>query len=133
MAHSTAKTYLMYKATSGGTYAKLTDIIDYPDMGATPNKLDTTNLSAEKFKTSILGLQDIPDLVFQANYDATDYATIEGLEGGKLWLQLQFGAAGADGTLSWEGQVSVFVLGATVDEVRKMQITCSAETEIVVA
>lgn len=131
MAISTAGTTLMYKATEAGSYAKLLDIISYPDLGATPSKLDTTDLSAEKFKTSILGLQEVPDLVFEANYDKTVYATIDALAGDKLWLQLQFGDAGADGMFSWEGEVTIYAVGGGVDEVRKMQVICSAETEIV--
>lgn len=131
MAHSTAKTYLMYKATEVGVYAKLIDITNYPDLGATPSKLDTTDLSAEKFKTSILGLQEIPDLVFEANYTKTAYALVDGLAGNKLFLQLQFGEAGVDGMFSWQGEVSVFAMAGEVDGVRKMQVTCSAETEIV--
>lgn len=130
MSHSTAKTYLMYKATEAGTYAKLIDIIAYPDMGATPEKLDTTDLSAEKFKTSILGLQEVPDLTFEAKYTKAGYLAIEALEGDTIWLQLQFGEDGEDGKLSWKGQVSVFARGGGVNEVRKMDVTCSAETEI---
>ena len=39
----------------------------------------------------------------------------------------------ADGNFTWKGEVSVFVNGAGVDEVRKMTVTCSAETEIAFA
>ena len=130
MAVSTAKTFLMYKATEGATeYVKLLDITNYPDMGSTPNKLDTTDLSAEKFKTSILGLQELPDLTFEANYDKTVFATINALNG-SYPFQLQFGEDGADGKFSWTGQIRIFAMGGGVDEVRKMQVTLSAETEI---
>lgn len=131
MATATAGTYLFYKTEVGGTYTKLVDITSYPDMGATPNKLDTTDLSATKFKTSIMGLQDIPDLTFECNYDKTAMATINSLEGDKLYLQLQFGTAGVNGTFSWEGEVTVYAVGGGVDEVRKMMVVCSAETAIV--
>lgn len=133
MATSTAQTFLMYKATSEATYTKLLDITNYPDMGATPSKLDATDLSAVKFKTSILGLQEIPDLTFEANYDEDDYATISALEGDLLFLELQFGTDGADGKFDWKGKVSIFAMGGGVDEVRKMQVTVSAETAITVA
>lgn len=128
MAISTAGTYLNYKATEVGTYAKLVDILSYPDLGATPNKLDTTTLSALKFKTSILGLQDIPDLTFECLYDESALTTINGLDGDTLYFQLQFGET--DGTATWTGQLSAYPNGAGVDEVRKMTVTCSAETEI---
>lgn len=129
MAISTAKTYLFYKPTSTGTAVKLVDIISYPDLGSTPSKLDTTDLSAEKFKTSILGLQDTPDLTFEANYDATKFATINALTG-KYDFELHFGENGADGKFTWNGECQIYATGGGVDEVRKMTIILSAETEI---
>lgn len=129
MATSTAGTYLYYKPTPAGVYTKLLDIMTYPDMGSTPNKLDTTDLSALKMKTSIFGLQEIPDLTFEANYDETAYETISALTG-SYEFKLGFGTADAEGAFEWEGQVRIFVMGGGVDEVRKMQVTVSAETEI---
>ena len=133
MATSTANTILMYKTTVEGTYAKLVDIVSYPDMGGTPSKLDTTDLSALKFKTNILGLQEAPDLTFECNYDKAAYAVIDALADTNIYLQLQFGDAGADGTFTWQGSVMVDVTGGGVDEVRKMTVVCSASTEIVAA
>jgi hypothetical protein len=133
MAVSTAITTLNYKATTEASYAKLVDIISYPDMGASPSKLDTTDLTQPKYKTSILGLQEVPDLTFECNYDETAYATIADLEGDELFFELAFGAAGANGSITRKGQVSIFINGGGVDEVRKMTVTCSASTPIVVA
>lgn len=130
MALSTAKTYLYYDSTGTPTWTKLVDIINYPDMGSTPAKIDTTDLSQETFKTSILGLQDIPDLVFEANYDKDVFDTIAALSG-EQDFQLWFGDAGVDGIFQWTGGVSIFVMGGGVDEARKMQVTCSASTAIV--
>lgn len=127
MAVSTATTTLKYCATQGGTYNKLVDIINYPDLGSTPSKLDTTDLSQSTFKTSILGLQELPDLTFEANYDETAYATISALTG-TYWFHLEFGTA--DGQFEWSGQVRVYANGGGVDEVRKMTITLSASTAI---
>jgi len=114
---------------AGVNYATLVDIINYPDLGSTPSKLDTTDLSQTTFKTSILGLQEIPDLTFECNYDLTDYLAIELLTG-KYCFRLEFGAAGAEGIFTWDGAIKVFAMGGGVDEVRKMQITLSAETPI---
>ena len=129
MAISTAKTFLMYESVAG-TFTKLVDIINYPDMGSTPDKIDTTDLSAEKMRTIINGLQDAPDLTFEANYDETAYETIVALTGTKKF-QLHFGTAGASGIFEWSGEVSIYVTGGGVNESRKMQITTSASTEIV--
>jgi hypothetical protein len=130
---STATTVLKYSTDQAGVspaYAKLVDITDYPDLGATPNKLDTTTLSAEKFRTSILGLQEIPDMVFGANYTEADYSAVKALEGQTLWFHLEFGTDGANGTFEWSGEVQVYAVGAGVDEVRTMSIITSAETEM---
>lgn len=129
MATSTANTILKYGPTKGGEFEKLVDITGYPDLGATPNKLDTTDLTATKFKTSILGLQEVPDLEFEANYTLADYTLIDGLEG-THWFNLELGDAGEDGVFEWSGEVSVYKNGGGVDEVRKMTIVLSAETEI---
>jgi hypothetical protein len=129
MALHTAKTYLFYES-GVAVFTKLVDIVGYPDMGSAPNTLDTTDLSAEKMKTKIRGLQESPDLTFECNYDEDAYDLIDGLADTKKKFQLHFGTGGADGKFQWEGTVSVFVSGGGVDEVRKMTVTCVAETEI---
>ena len=45
MAISTYKVFLMKKAASGGTYSKVVDIKDFPDLGGAPEMLETTTLS----------------------------------------------------------------------------------------
>lgn len=114
--------------TAGGTYTKLLDITSYPDLGSTPSKLDTTDLSQSTYKTSILGLQELPDLTFEANYDEAVYNTISALSS-NYFFQLLFGSA--DGQFNWEGQCRIYANGGGVDEVRKMTITLSASTPIV--
>lgn len=135
MAISTQVTTLLYTTDLVAPYdtpapTKLCDITSYPDLGSAPSKLDTTDLSAVKFKTSILGLQELPDLTFEANYDETAYNTISALSGVYHFV-LQFGSTGADGYFSWNGQCSIYANGGGVDEVRKMTITLSASTEII--
>lgn len=130
MAINTASTTL-YKSTDGTTYTKLVDIISYPDMGSTPSKLDTTDLSATIFKTSILGLQEVPDLTFDCNYDEATYNTINGLTASNYYFRLTFGAT--DGKFEWQGQVKIFANGGGVDEVRKMTVVLSASTAITFA
>lgn len=114
--------------TAGGTFAKLCDIISYPDMGATPSKLDTTTLTEGTYKTSTLGLQEVPDLTFEANYDDTVYGTINALSASNYFLQLVFGTN--DGKFDWQGQIKCYTNGGGVDEVRKMTIVLSASTPI---
>lgn len=133
MAKSTAITTPSYSTLPVTTYAKLVNIVNYPDLGSSPSKLDTTDLTAAKVKTSILGLQETPDLTFECNYDEAKYAAIVALAGQDLGFELGFGVGNVDGKFTWQGQVAVFANGAGVDEVRKMTVTCSASTEIVFA
>lgn len=130
MAVNTANTILKSSTTETGTYTKLVDIKSYPDLGSTPNKLDTTDLSVTSIKTSILGLQELGDLTYECNYTKAAYDTLKALEGTTMWFQLEFGEDGVDGKFRWSGQVSVFAAGGGVDEVRGMTLTLSAETEI---
>jgi hypothetical protein len=129
MAITTVATTLKSGATQGGPYTKLLEIISYPDLGSAPSKLDTTDLSATISKTSILGLQDVPDLSFEANYDDTAYTTILAMTG-TSWFNLEFGSAGADGIFEWSGQIRIYAMGGGVDEVRKMTVVLSASTPV---
>lgn len=139
MATSTYKSFLMYKATSSATaYTKLVDIIDYPDMGGEPEQLDTTTLSDE-MKTSILGIQENENKTFTANYDPTVYQTLKGMEGEEHDFALWFGGTGSGsnvtpvgdlGQFSFKGQLSVYVAGKGVNEVRQMTITIAPSTVI---
>lgn len=129
MALSSAGTYLFCDKTGAGTFTKLLDIINYPDMGSTPTRIDTTDLSQTEFMTNILGLQDTPDLTFEANYDATIYAEIRAMTD-KYDFQIHFGTDGVDGKFEWNGDIKIFIMGAGVNESRKMQVTISASTPI---
>lgn len=131
MAKTTANTILKTAATQDGPFEKLVDITDYPDLGSEPNKLDTTDLSDTKYMTNILGLQEAPDLEFEANYELDKYTEIAALQdAGDQWFNLELGADGVDGIFEWSGSVQVYKNGGTVDEVRKMTIVLSATTPI---
>ena len=139
-ATSTYKTYLMHGTTANNatTYAKLLDIIDFPDLGGTPEMLETTTLS-DAMKTFVMGIQEAEGLEFNANYDKTSFTALKALEGKTEKYAVYFGTDsngepdGSDGKFSFEGQLSVHVTGAGVNEVRKMLITIAPETEITFA
>lgn len=124
---STASTILSY-STDGAAWQKLVDIVNYPDLGSTPSKLDTTDLTQTKFKTSILGLQETPDLTFECNYDKTAYDTIAKLTAKNYHFKLAFGTD--QGEFKWTGEISIYANGGGVDEVRKMTVILSASTPI---
>lgn len=131
MAINTTSTILKHSSEQDGPFEKLVDIISYPDMGSEPNKLDTTDLTQTHFTTEILGLQDAPDLTFEANYDLEAFKTIQAMDG-THWFNLEFGLDGVDGIFEWSGDIQVYATGAGVNEVRRMTIVLSASTPITI-
>lgn len=133
MASNTYNTLLKYKETSqtSGTFAELVAIKDFPDLGGSPELLETTTLK-DKAQTYINGIQSMSSLEFTANYDLDTYKTIKALEGKKLTFQLWFGAngLGEDGIFEWQGDLVVWVTGKGVNEVKEMTISIAASTEI---
>lgn len=127
MAQSTAVTTLKY-STDGITYNKLVDILNYPDLGSPPSKLDTTDLTQPKYKTNIFGLIEAPDLTFECNYDEAKLQLIASLTALNYYFRLEFGST--DGKFDWQGVPSAFAMGAGVDEVRKMTVITSVSTAI---
>ena len=141
MAINTYQTYLMHKASSSADYTKLVDIKSFPDLGGSPEMLETTTLS-DPITTFIAGIQtlDTTGLQFTCNYDATDYSTLKALENDEdhdfaIW----FGATtasnvdtpdGSQGKWSWTGQLSVYVSGGGVNEVVEMIVSIAPSTKI---
>lgn len=122
MARTTENTYLIYKATSNGSWAKLVDIKDFPDLGGDPNTVDITTLSHHS-KTYKPGLSDPGMLKFTANYDKADYTTVSGLEGKEYKFGVQFGKNAEDGTFVFPGELVVYVNGGGVEEAVDMTIS----------
>ena len=139
MAISSYKVFLMKgTGTDSVTWAKLVDIKDYPDLGGTPDNIETTTLS-DKARTYIAGIENNESLTFTANYTKTDFTTLKALEGTTTKFAVWFGGTesggvvtpdGSDGKYSFEGQLSVFVNGAGVNEPVNMTITIAPSTVI---
>lgn len=139
MAISTYKVFLMMKKDVA--YEKLVDIKDFPDLGGSPEMLETTTLS-DKMQTYIPGIQNLDALEFTANYTKTDFAALKALEGQELDLAVWFGGTeegnvltptGSDGKFEFKGQLSVFPVGGGVNEVVDMTITIAPSTPITMA
>ena len=135
-AYSTYQTYLMYRTTSSGSYAKLIDIKDYPDMVPSPNMIDVTTLSdgMEKQIPGIIRLSD--GYQFTANYTATNYQTVKNLEGHQYDYALYLGGTtsgepdGSQGVFKWTGDVRAGFTGKGVDDARDMTVTCTPSTDV---
>ena len=138
MATSTISTFLM-KSTDGTTYAKYLDIKDFPDMFGDPEQIQTTTLTNKKH-TYVPGVQDSDGLLnFLANYDATDFATVEGDKGSELFFAVWFGEDsngdpdGHDGKFSFKGFPFVKLNGKGVNDVREMTVGIVPTTEVAFA
>lgn len=137
MAISTYKVFLMQKDME---WKKLVDIKDFPDLGGSPEMLETTTLS-DSMQTYIPGIQSLDALEFTANYTKTDFEKLKDLEGQELELAVWFGGTtkgneltpdGSDGKFEFKGRLSVFVVGGGVNEVVDMTITIAPSTAITV-
>ena len=138
MAISTYKVFLMHKASSEGTYTKLIDIKEFPDLGGEPEMLETTTLS-DKMQTYIAGIQSLDALSFSANYTLADYQRLKALEGKTESYAVWFGGTesagvvtpdGSNGKFSFDGELSVYPVGGGVNEVVGMNISIAPSTII---
>lgn len=141
MAISTYKIFLMKKGDSDDNYEKLIDIKDFPDLGGSPEMLETTTLS-DKMQTYIPGIQSLDALEFTANYTKADFTKLKALEGTECDFAVWFGGTesggtltpdGSDGKFEFKGQLSAFPVGGGVNEVVDMTITIAPSTPITVA
>lgn len=133
---STYNTFLLYNsATSGAaSWTKVCDIKEFPDLGGTPETLETTTMT-NAMQTFIMGLQSNDALEFTANYSPADFASAQAISGVQKQFKLAFGSdaninvsdavassAGDMGAFTFDGQLSVRVNGASVNEVVEMTI-----------
>lgn len=140
MAISTYKVFLMHKELDGDTYEKLIDIKDFPDLGGTPEMLETTTLS-DGMQTYIPGIQSLDGLEFTANYTKADFDKLKAMEGKESSFAVWFGGTvtggvvtptGSDGKFNFNGQLSVFPVGGGVNEVVGMTISIAPSTPITI-
>ncbi len=136
MAISTYKSFLMCKKSS--TWEKLVDIKSFPDLGGTPELLETTTLS-DSMTTNIMGIQSLDALEFECNYTKEDFAKLKAMEGTETEFAVWLGGtetagvvtpSGADGKFEFKGQLAVYVNGGGVNEVVNMTVSIAASTPI---
>ncbi len=135
---STYQTYLMYKTTSSGDYAKLIDITSFPDLIPPKERIDITSLS-DYMRVYINGIGDTSEQQYGANYTPDNYAAVKALEGNQYYYAVWFGASGAEGSeipdghygkFSWQGDISAGISGGGVNEAVGMTVTCTPATVI---
>ena len=128
MAISTSGVTLKIKGTDN-TYSKLVDIVDFPDLGSTPELLETTTLS-DSAQTFISGIEPVAALEFTANYSKTDFEAVSAKANASQTYQLQFGTDGADGIFQFSGTHTIWVVGAGINSVVQMKISIVPTTKV---
>lgn len=141
-AQSTYGTYLMTysKDTDAETYSykKLIDIIDYSDLGSTPNMIAVTTLSDDA-ETSIAGIKQMGDgMTFTFNIRKDEFLSLKELEYSRdvyefalVFSNKKFDSI--DKTLKNEfcayflGTVSVAINGGGVDEALQGTLTIAPQ------
>lgn len=134
MAQATNGTKLLAKKKADTTYSELTGMKDFTDMGAKPDRIETTTLNSP-VRTYVRGLNDTPELEFTFNFENTSdatsaYALCKGFEAeaDPVDFQLQF----PDGTYySWSGQCSIYVKAGKVNAVLEFHLGVTPTTAIV--
>ena len=136
MAISTYKSFLMHKVSE--QWEKLIDIKSFPDLGGSPDLLETTTLS-DPMTTNIMGIQSLDALEFECNYTLAEYMKLKELEGETESYAVWLGGTetggiatptGTDGKFEFDGQLSVYVNGGGVNEVVNMTVSIAASTPI---
>ena len=137
MAISTYKVFLM-TSEDGSSWEKLIDIKSFPNLGGSPERLETTTLS-DGMQTFINGIQQLDAMEVTANYTKTDYTKVKAIANTKRHFAFWFGGTeaagnvtptGTDGKFKFEGELSVYITGGGVNEVVGMSISLSASTPI---
>ena len=133
MAISRYNVVLKTSTTASGTYTKLVDIKDFPDLGSAPDTIEVTTLS-DKMKRYVQGLQDTGSFEFTYNYTKDDFTKVKALDdNAKHFFELDFGndGAGGEGSFYFSGQVSTYVSGAGTGAVveAKIIVTCDSEVK----
>ncbi len=122
-----SKTFLYYKNTTNSTFEVLVPIKTVPQLGGEPAMIETTDLSATKYKTYIAGLQDMSSLSFTANYTKESWNKIIALTGA-VEFEIRHGDNGENGVWKVTGEVTVYKNELAVDSVQEMTIVIVPHT-----
>lgn len=126
---------LSYKASSSASsFTDLTDLLEIPALGATPEKVDVTTL-ADGEKHYINGLKDYGDLQFKFNYAQAQFNTLNALSGQIQWqVGLPDGTDGAiDTVATFTGEPAVALEGVGVGAAMTYTLSIALSSEIVFA
>lgn len=119
---------LAYKNGDAADFTTLKDLQEVPELGGTPNKVDTTTLDNES-KTSIKGLIDYGDLSFKFLYATEQFKALDALTGVSSWkVTLPDGT-----TATFSGESSVKLSSIGVDAALTYTLDIALNSKIIFA
>ena len=133
-AMSANKTKMLYKAAGGDTFTQLDGMMEVPEFGGAPEKIDVTTLS-DGIKKYVNGIVDMGDLVFKFLYDnssaTSNYRVLRTMqENGETG---EFKLTYPDGTgHEFKAQVSVKMDAAAVNGALTFSCTMNLQSEVTV-
>lgn len=126
-AYATIGTTLEYSTDGSSGWTELSKIKTFPELGGTPEQIETTDLTDE-IQTFVLGVQQLDVMEFEANYSPAAFQKVKEQEGKDLHYRVKLGKEGALGSVKWQGQHSVRISEGEVNGAIGMIISCSAST-----
>ena len=134
MAQSTQGVQLVH-STDGSSYSKAICIKDFPDIdNGQPDQVEITTLCDSEHK-NMDGLGNLPDeFSFTANYDSTDWATVQSLitnDNGEGFWGVRIGNAGK----KWlfKATARLVLVGGGVGDVLEMRVVLTPKSAITVS
>ncbi|MEC1177618.1 phage tail tube protein [Metasolibacillus meyeri] len=130
----TKDTTLSFKATSGSSFTVIEHLMEVPELGGDPEKVDVTTL-ASSVKQYIPGIRDLGDLAFKFLYDnettSSNYRILHGLqEAGEV---VTFKVEYPDGTgHEFDAYVNVKMDSAAVNAAMTFTASMSLQSDITV-
>lgn len=125
--------FATYSGSTLGNYTKVKGMIDVPDLGVVPNKVDITTLDDEAYHY-MKGLKDYGDLDFTFLYDDETYALIKNVESeAKVGVKVVLPAVGTQASgriFIFDAQVSAALSGFGVEERLEFTVSCALQSDI---
>ena len=128
-AESTIGTFL-FQGTSAESLTKLCRIKDYPDLGGTPEMIDTTDLECTD-ETQTPGVRKAASMDFTANYNSDVYDSVAAKANTPGFYEVRFGDQnGTNGVFKFSGQHTIYVVGGGTNAARDMKISIARSSAI---
>ena len=122
-------------STAEGTYSQIYGLLTIPDIGGTPNKIDTTDLDNTKYETNILGLIPASEFDFEFNCeDPSNVANIKKVyEMAEADTDYYFKLTYSNGVvITFDSKVRITIQGGSSGDLQKFTMHLAPNSEPVI-